>query len=65
MACPCGLTQEKLDAHNWVDNDRGLCTAPFKFNGVTKNGCGELYASHPSTQGRFLLISSLYNLLIM
>ena len=54
MNTPCGLTQEKLDAHNWLDNDTGMCNAPFKnVNGETQRGCGELYASHPSSaQGK-------------
>ena len=60
MTTPCGLTQEKLDDHNWVDEE-GECTAPFKnANGERQRGCGELYASHPSSaQGKeqfFLLI---------
>ena len=48
VQCPCGLTQEELDAHGWVNNQTGLCTAIFKLNGVVKTGCGELYANHPS-----------------
>ena len=54
MNTPCGLTQEKLDAHNWLDNDTGMCNAPFKnVNGETQRGCGELYASRPSSaQGK-------------
>jgi hypothetical protein len=46
--CPCGLTQEKLDSHGWVNNSTGLCTAIFKLNGIVKTGCGELYTDHPS-----------------
>ena len=46
--CPCGLNQAELDAHGWVNNQTGLCTAKFKLNGVVITGCGELYADHPS-----------------
>ena len=54
MTTPCGLTQEKLDAHNWLDNDTGRCNAPYEDeDGVEKRGCGKLYASHPSSaQGK-------------
>ena len=47
--CPCGLTQEKLDAHGWVNNQTGYCTAIYEDeNGVIKTGCGKLYSKHPS-----------------
>ena len=51
---PCGLTQEELDAHNWLDNDTGRCNAPYEDeDGVEKRGSGKLYASHPSSaQGK-------------
>ena len=51
MNTPCGLTQEKLDAHaGWLNVETGMCNAPFKnVNGETQRGCGELYASHPSS----------------
>mmetsp|Transcript_32979 Transcript_32979/g.61496 ORF Transcript_32979/g.61496 Transcript_32979/m.61496 type:complete len:82 (-) Transcript_32979:1179-1424(-) len=49
MTTPCGLTQEKLDTHNWVDEE-GRCAAPYEDeNGVEKVGCGKLYTSHPSS----------------
>ena len=52
MACPCGLTREELLSTGWFKNDTGLCKAPFKLKGVTTHGCGELYTSHPSAQGK-------------
>ena len=70
MNTPCGLTQEQLDAHYWVD-DEGECTAPFKnASGERQKGCGELYASHPSSaQGSsssfpFFSITSALNLFL-
>ena len=65
MTTPCGLTQEKLDAHvGWLTAD-GMCNALFELeNGEIKTGCGKPYASHPSSaQGKehfFLLISFLH-----
>jgi hypothetical protein len=52
MATPCGLTQEKLDAHELVKG--GYCSAPFRNNeGEIQTGCGEPYANHPSAdQGK-------------
>ena len=50
MNTPCGLTKEELREFNWVDGETGMCNAPFKnVNGETQRGCGELYASHPSS----------------
>ena len=51
MTTPCGLTQEDLKARDWkwVDEE-GECRAPFKnANGERQKGCGEPYASHPSS----------------
>ena len=49
MTTPCGLTKEELRELKWVDEE-GECTAPFKnANGERQRGCGELYASHPSS----------------
>jgi hypothetical protein len=63
MTTPCGLTRQELAAHNWLDN--GMCNALFRNNnGDLQAGCGEPYASHPSSaQGKehfFLLISFLH-----
>jgi hypothetical protein len=55
MNTPCGLTQEKLEARDWKwVGENGECIAPFKnANGEIQIGCGELYASHPSSaQGK-------------
>ena len=55
MTTPCGLTQEDLKARDWKwVGENGECNAPFKnVNGETQRGCGELYASHPSSaQGK-------------
>ena len=51
MNTPCGLTQEKLEARDWKwVGENGECIAPFKnANGEIQIGCGELYASHPSS----------------
>ena len=77
MTTPCGLTQEKLDAHaGWLNVETGMCNAPFKnVNGETQRGCGELYASHPSSaqaqaggggqgQGVSSLITAMDNLMV-
>ena len=54
MSCPCGLTREELNAHEWVDNVSGECKAPFEdTHGVRQIGCEKLYVSHPS-QGKRL-----------
>jgi hypothetical protein len=51
MTTPCGLTKEDLKARDWKwVGENGECIAPFKnANGETQRGCGELYASHPSS----------------
>ena len=67
MSCPCGLTQEKLDAHKWVDNDTGECIAPYKdVHGVKQKGCGELYTSHPAaSQGDLMYSHSIHVLTVL
>lgn len=53
MACPCGLTQEKLLALSLVSEQK--CTAIYESNG-TEKVCGKLFTSHPSDQGKTLSI---------
>jgi hypothetical protein len=52
MTTPCGLTKEELREFKWVGE--GMCNAVFRNNnGDLQTGCGEPYASHPSSaQGK-------------
>ena len=43
---PCGLSQEKLDAHGWVENQ--CCTALVEGVNGNRSRCNSLYTSHPS-----------------
>jgi hypothetical protein len=43
--CPCGLTQEKVEKFNKIDEDL-FCTA-IRRGSTTREKCGELLADHP------------------
>ena len=45
--CPCGLTQEKLDAHADFLNGQ-ICKAEYTTADGNIDVCGRRYADHPS-----------------
>ena len=45
--CPCGLTQENLDAHIEFVIDQ-VCVAKYTMADGNIGVCGKLYTDHPS-----------------